>query len=611
MLLQCSEDFEATVVSIQADRVVLCWNALTPYPFHEVRACHCAIHMAAMLDDTIVDRPSLQHLQFCISVVTGGVVVGLAGTSRTVKMFVEGFSVAAGQALSALGLYLNCRVVVAEGTFAMARSQVACFPIDVVSIDDEQFLLFEIVGKVSEVSESVLVHRGFSALCSRNYEEASLAFSDFLQKTKSGDAQVRRLLRLVEALGKGQLTITDKYSRRGPSWLVYPVEAHQLDHDDDETLLDESIRSLSQTRTPTHLQGLHARKLSSSSNNASHELRAELERQVLERSVSRGATSGGHRAGSTDVSTMSPRAGGPMPPALDLDVLGEQEVTDHRGQTWRRSEKLLGRGTFGVVHLGMASDGSLCAIKTLHLPMDALLASSPGDGDGDDSPPRVVLSKEAEDLIDEVSTLSQLKHDNVVRYLGSAIQDGAICIVMEYISGGSLTGILELFGQIPIAAGRRYICDVLRGLRALHEKGCVHRDVGPNNVLLTIDGSCKLTDFGCSGTLEKISGVIAGTPQYMAPEACCGMACPASDVWSVGVLLHVLLTGMLPFPMSLLLGPIDDFITRMAHDEAFPIDIKSGLMTADATDFVSACLVRDATKRPSADQLLLHHFVLS
>jgi hypothetical protein len=334
ILLQAAEDFEAVVVSVEAARVVLCWNAFTPYPFHEVRACHCAIHIAATVDellrahdivsniftdqgDVAIAQPYLEGsscvgvggssfsrgraggaqvhcgcgsdspllptisgpqlddvgrgFPYCVAVTTGNVLVGAAGTTRTVRLFVDGFSVTAGAQLAALGLQLLCRVVLAEGTFAMARSQIACFPIDIVLIDGEQFLLFEVIGKASEVRDAALVHRGFAGLCSRSYVEASEAFSEFLGRTSSQDVQVRRLLLLVHALASGTLPVTEgsPYCRQGPTWTVFPWEAVA-----GELLADSSNAA---TTAVTALENSQVLDRSTNSDVSSHKHRIRLE----------------------------------------------------------------------------------------------------------------------------------------------------------------------------------------------------------------------------------------------------------------------------------------------------------------------------------------------
>ena len=126
-----------------------------------------------------------------------------------------------------------------------------------------------------------------------------------------------------------------------------------------------------------------------------------------------------------------------------------------------------------------------------------------------------------------------------------------------------------------------------------------------------VDGQCKLTDFGASAKLEELrasNNKLAGTAMYMAPEQCIGKVCKASDVWSVGVLTYQLLTGKLPYPRSVLGMEAYDmmkaFSTHVSPQLTLPLPPR-------AKSFCEAILQRDPTKRPTADELLHHPFLLS
>eukprot|EP01062_Namystynia_karyoxenos_P034280 TRINITY_DN2513_c0_g1_i1.p1 TRINITY_DN2513_c0_g1~~TRINITY_DN2513_c0_g1_i1.p1 ORF type:complete len:2057 (+),score=452.05 TRINITY_DN2513_c0_g1_i1:66-6236(+) len=229
----------------------------------------------------------------------------------------------------------------------------------------------------------------------------------------------------------------------------------------------------------------------------------------------------------------------------------------------------------------------------------------------------VTLSAEAqqqvEELLREVAMMSRLRHDNVVSYLGSGVCNGHVLIVMEYLSGGSLMSLLEQFGQIPLTSLRRFTKDILHGLTFLHGQEIVHRDLKPHNVLVTIEGLCKLADFGTSQEVSRLLGqedMIAGTPQYMAPEACPGMsgAVAASDIWSFGVMFLQLLTGRLPWPGDLQGGL--RFMVTLARNKDLQPTIPDGL-PLDAATLARQTVRRDPAKRPKASALLHHDFVLT
>eukprot|EP00662_Eupelagonemidae_sp_cell21_P038251 gene38251-biopygen116280 len=125
------------------------------------------------------------------------------------------------------------------------------------------------------------------------------------------------------------------------------------------------------------------------------------------------------------------------------------------------------------------------------------------------SPPEVGAGETAEfaedivDLLQEVEMLTKLRHPNCVCFAGAGVCAGYMFLVMEFVSGGSLLSVIGRFGAVPLSSARRYLRDMLCGLHFLHGHGTVHRDMKPANVLLEIDGTCKVADFGASADLSK------------------------------------------------------------------------------------------------------------
>jgi serine/threonine protein kinase len=142
-------------------------------------------------------------------------------------------------------------------------------------------------------------------------------------------------------------------------------------------------------------------------------------------------------------------------------------------------------------------------------------------------------------------------HPNIVPIFEANIYDGQIVIASEYCADGSLADWLKpRGGKAPtLEVAIDLMRGILSGLGHLHEQGIVHRDIKPANVLLH-RGVPRLADFGMSRfiTPESQTSQVGGTPAFMAPEAFDGVRSPATDIWSVGVLCHLLLTGELPFP---------------------------------------------------------------
>ena len=137
-------------------------------------------------------------------------------------------------------------------------------------------------------------------------------------------------------------------------------------------------------------------------------------------------------------------------------------------------------------------------------------------------------------------------HPNILPIIEANIYDGQIVIVSEYAPDGSLAK--KLSRGMTIKEGIDMTLGILSGLEFLHSRQIIHRDLKPENILLQGD-TPRLADFGISRAMKttNISSTIIGTPKYMAPEAFDGKRSRQTDIWSVGVILYLLLTGGLPF----------------------------------------------------------------
>ncbi len=189
-------------------------------------------------------------------------------------------------------------------------------------------------------------------------------------------------------------------------------------------------------------------------------------------------------------------------------------------------------------------------------------------------------------VIREARITARLHHPNAVTLYDVVEDDGHPCLIMQYVPSKSLSTLIRETGPVDIRFATRTGAELASALATAHRVGVVHRDVKPGNVLITEDGSAKLTDFGISHAVGDVTltstGVLTGTPAFLAPEVARGeqSGFPA-DVFSLGATLYAALEGFPPFgtdpnPMAVLhrvasgkllppqqSGPLTPLITRM------------------------------------------------
>ncbi|KAJ9469587.1 Mitogen-activated protein kinase kinase kinase ANP1 [Diplonema papillatum] len=281
-----------------------------------------------------------------------------------------------------------------------------------------------------------------------------------------------------------------------------------------------------------------------------------------------------------------------------------QQFTDGTGTMWIRSSNKLGEGAFGQVWLGMCEEGSLVALKCMKIPKVVNRGKKK----------QSAINESLASAVNEVAMLSKYKDESIVCFLSCGVRERWVIITMEYVSGGSLASVLEQFKTIPLHTAKRYTKDILRGLDYLHSNGIVHRDLKPGNVLLHTDGQCKLSDFGTCTELSAIAsnGKMEGTPLFMAPEACRGQPCYASDIWSLGHTVIQMLLGQTPFQWAEEVPKESQRFMRWLCQENAPVPLppRDKLSDQFAFNFISACLVRIPLERPGAEKLLFNTFVM-
>jgi serine/threonine-protein kinase len=211
-------------------------------------------------------------------------------------------------------------------------------------------------------------------------------------------------------------------------------------------------------------------------------------------------------------------------------------------------------------------------------------------------------------FIREARAAAALSHPNVVAVFDQGTDDGVVFLVMEYVHGHTLRDVLRSHGRLGVADALAVLEPVLAALSAAHDAGLVHRDVKPENVLISSDGRVKVADFGLAravaGTSQTAttSGLLIGTVAYLAPEQVeHGTADARTDVYAAGVVLYELLTGSPPFPAE---TPLAVAYRHVHEDVPAPSRRVSGV-PAQLDALVAAATERDPDERPAdASELL-------
>ncbi len=198
----------------------------------------------------------------------------------------------------------------------------------------------------------------------------------------------------------------------------------------------------------------------------------------------------------------------------------------------------------------------------------------------------------------EAQSAANLNHPNIVAIYDWGQSDGTYFIVMEYVHGKSLREILNENGPLESDEIAEYSTDIAGALAYAHQHGVVHRDVKPGNVLINDAGKVKVTDFGIAraGTSESLTqtGAVMGTATYFSPEQAQGYNVDGrSDIYSLGVVMYELATGVPPFTAD---TPIAVAFKHVS-EKLVPPSVRNPLVAPDLEAIISKCLEKDPDRR--------------
>ncbi|KAI0148474.1 mitogen-activated protein kinase [Xylariaceae sp. FL1272] len=279
------------------------------------------------------------------------------------------------------------------------------------------------------------------------------------------------------------------------------------------------------------------------------------------------------------------------------------------GESWDDNKwmkgALIGQGSFGSVYLALhAITGELLAVKQVE-------ALSPSANSQTDARKKSMI----EALKREISLLRDLRHPNIVQYLGCGSSSDYLNIFLEYVPGGSVQTMLNSYGALPEPLVRSFVRQILEGLSYLHQRDIIHRDIKGANILVDNKGTIKISDFGISKKLEAsniLNGAnnnknrpsLQGSVFWMAPEVVKQTSYTRkADIWSLGCLVVEMMTGQHPFPDCSQLQAI----FKIGGGKASPTIPDNA--SPEAVEFLSRTFEIDHNLRPSADELMLSPFM--
>jgi len=199
------------------------------------------------------------------------------------------------------------------------------------------------------------------------------------------------------------------------------------------------------------------------------------------------------------------------------------------------------------------------------------------------------------ELLREPRLLAALDHPNIVSIITAEKEDNVFFIVMEYVEGDTLDDIMVKVGALDLSRFVNYTTQIGHAVDHAHRQGVIHRDLRPPNMLVSDSGILKVADFGTSRFLEIAAHgtTVIGSPAYMAPEQFEGKAVFASDLYSLGITMYQMLTGVLPYETP----TPSDFEKLMRGDLVRPPRLRNSDIPKSINDIVMKALAPELSIR--------------
>ncbi|XP_042384612.1 serine/threonine-protein kinase ATG1c-like isoform X1 [Zingiber officinale] len=221
------------------------------------------------------------------------------------------------------------------------------------------------------------------------------------------------------------------------------------------------------------------------------------------------------------------------------------------------------------------------------------------------------LSKKLqENLLSEVFILRRINHPNIIALYDFIQTSGRIYLVLEYCKGGDLSVFIQNHGRIPENIAKHFMKQLASGLQVLRDNNVIHRDLKPQNLLLSTyeeNSVLKIADFGFARSLAPrgLAETLCGSPLYMAPEVMQFQKYDAkADLWSVGIILYQLVTGRTPFTGNSQIQLLQNILKT--NEFCFPLDCN---LSGECVDLCQKLLRRNAVERLTFEEFFNHQFL--